>query len=381
MTEAERGLRLLMITQELATDSSNMGVAHLWAHELARLVERLHVIAATTGAVDLPGNATVHALGKEHGRGRASRWPLLLARCHQLIGAGRVDGVLAHMVPAYAIAAAPWCLARRIPLVLWYTSHGRTRALRAGSRLASAAITASPESFPLERPRAFVLGHGIDTARLTAVPIGSAASERPVIGVAGRITPLKGLSTVVETVAQLRDSGAPVELHVAGEPFYPSDHEYLGGIERRIRELDLEEWVTFLGGLPSAEMPEFYAGLDAFVAWRSRPALDKTGLEALAAGTLLVTNNVAYRTALGPFADDFLVQTSPEALADGLRRALALHPRLRTAAIERLRQAVVDDHAASNLAGRLIQVFTALRERREPPFPRAAPAAKADERG
>ncbi len=380
MSEGERGLRLLLITQELAADSSNMGVAHLWANELAPLVKRLHVIAATTGAMDLPHNVTVHALGKEQGRGRVSRWPSLLARCHRLIGRGRVDGVLAHMVPAYAIAAAPWCLARRIPLVLWYTSHGRTRALRVGAGLAGAAITASPESFPLTTPRAFVVGHGIDTDRLAAAPIRAAVGESPVIGVAGRITPLKGLATVVEAVAQLRDEGAPVELRIAGEPFYPSDHDYFGGIQKRVRELELTDHVTYMGALPSASMPDFYADLDTFIAWRSLPALDKTGLEALAAGTLLVTNNVAYRSALGPFAGDFLVASSAEALADGLRRALALHPSRRTSTISQLRQAVLDDHAASSLAGRLVEVFTALRERREPPFPRAAPAAKVGER-
>ncbi|MDE2989604.1 MAG: glycosyltransferase family 4 protein [Chloroflexota bacterium] len=381
MSEAERGLRLLLITQELAADSSNMGVAHLWTNELAPLVERLHVIAATTGVVDLPHNVTVHALGKERGRGRLSRWPALLARCHRLIGGGRVDGVLAHMVPAYAIAAAPWCLVRRTPLVLWYTSHGRTRALRVGARLSSAAITASPESFPMKKAPAFVIGHGIDTDRLAAAPVRSAVSEPPVVGVAGRITPLKGLSTVVEAVAKMRDDGSPVELRIAGEPFYPADHEYFGGIQKRVRELELTDRVTYLGALPSAAMPDFYAGLDAFIAWRDRPALDKTGLEALAAGTLLVTNNVAYHSALGPFAGDFLVPSSAEALADGLRRALALHPGLRTSAIEQLRQAVLEEHAASSLAGRLVQVFRALCEGREPPFPRAAPAAKADERG
>ena len=375
MSETGRGLRLLMITQELSTDSSILGFAHLWARELAGLVDQVHVIAASTGAVDLPPNVTVHGLGKERGRGRASRWPLLLARCAQLIGGGRVDGVLAHMVPAYAVAAAPWCIARRTPLVLWYASHGLTRTLRAGVRLSSATITSAPESYPLPSPGAFIVGQGIDTARLATVPIRPEPAARPVIGVAGRLTPLKGLTTVIEAVAQLRDEGVPVELRVAGEPFYPSDHAYLAEVHELVRQADLTEHVTFLGALPGTAMPEFYAGLDAFVAWRSGTSLDKTGLEALAAGTLLITNNVAYRSVLDAFAGDFLLESSAEALADGLRRALALHPGLRTATIEQLRRSALENHAASSLAGRLVEVFAALREGREPPFPRTAPAA------
>ena len=379
MSKAGRGLRLLMITQELATDSSILGFAHLWARELAGLVDHVHVIAASRGVVDLPPNVTVHALGKERGRGRLARRALLLVRSLQLIGGGRVDGVLAHMVPAYAVAAAPWCIVRRTPLVLWYASHGLTRTLRAGVRLSSATITSAPESYPLPSPGAFIVGQGIDTDELETMPVRSAPSIRPVIGVAGRITPLKGLATVIEAVAQLRDDGVPVELRVAGEPFYPSDHAYLAEVHERVDRAGLTEHVTFLGGLPSTAMPEFYAGLDAFVAWRSGTSLDKTGLEALAAGTLLLTNNVVYRAALGAFAGDFLLESSPESLANGLRRALALHPGLRTATIENLRQTVIENHAASGLAGRLVQVFTALREGREPPFPRTAPTAKVGE--
>ena len=374
MTAGGRGLRLLMITQELAVDSSNMGVAHLWARELAPLVGRLHVIAATTGEVALPDNVTVHRLGKESGRGRAARWSTLLGRCHELIGGREVDGVLAHMVPAYALAASPWCLPRRIPLVLWYTSHGATGALRAAARLANAVVTASPESVPLEAGRAFVVGHGIDVQRLTAASPQSGTHELPVMGVAGRITPFKGLLTVIDAVGLLRDSGSPVVLHVAGVPFYPSDHAHLAHVHHRVRELNLTESVRFLGALPSSEMPDFYAGLDAFVAWRDLPSLDKTGLEALAAGTLLVSNNSAYRESLGQLANDFVVESSPEALANGLQRALALHPSLRSAAIKQLQASVTERHSADGLAARLVEVFTSLREHRRPPFPLVSPA-------
>jgi glycosyltransferase involved in cell wall biosynthesis len=263
--------------------------------------------------------------------------------------------------------------------VLWYASHGLTRTLRAGVRLSSATITSAPESYPLPSPGAFIVGQGIDTAQLATVPFRPEPAARPVIGVAGRITPLKGLTTVIDAVAQLRESGVPVELRVAGEPFYPSDHDYVAEIHERVRQANLTEHVTFLGALPGTAMPEFYAGLDAFVAWRSGTSLDKTGLEALAAGTLLITNNVAYRSVLDAFAGDFLLESSAEALADGLRRALALHPGLRTATIEQLRRSVLANHAASSLAGRLVEVFAALREGREPPFPRTASAAKVGE--
>lgn len=372
MTDQHAKMRLLVITQELATDSSNMSVGHLWAQHLAPLVNHLDVIATTVGNTDLPDNVAIHRLGKECGRRRPARWSTLLARCHELIGSRSVDGVLAHMVPAYALAASPWCVPLRIPLVLWYTSHGLTGTLRAAVRVVTAAVTASPESFPLVSDRTFVVGHGIDTLAFAAELRGIGSSAIPAVGVAGRMTPLKGILTVIEAVAQMRDDGAPVNLQIAGAPFYPSDHAYLDEVHRRVRELDLADHVTFRGALSGTEMPAFYAGLDVFIAWRTQPALDKSGLEALATGTLLVTNNPSYRDLLGEFATDLLVPSSPQDLAQGLQTALALHTGLRDAVVKTLRQRVIEHHAADRLAERLIQVFTALRQHRHPPFPRAS---------
>jgi glycosyltransferase involved in cell wall biosynthesis len=237
--------------------------------------------------------------------------------------------------------------------------------------VSNAVVTASHESFPLQSERAFVIGHGIDVHRLEGVLPRSEAHEPAAIGVAGRITPFKGLLTVVEAIGVLRDRGSPVDLHVAGVPFYPSDHAYLAGVHNCVRDLGLVGSIHFRGAVPGSEMVDFYSDLDLFVAWRQEPALDKTGLEALASGTLLVTNNPAYRESLGLFAKDFLVESSPQALADGIGQALALHPNLKLAAIKQLRTDVIERHSADRLAARLVEVFVSLREHHQPPFPSA----------
>ena len=367
-------LRLLFVTQELDLSSTNLAVAHTWAAELARRAAAVHVVAARVGEVDLPPNVGVHGLGRERGR---SRWAAALgfgAVGARLIVRRRVNVVLAHMVPAYAVALAPLTRVTRTPLVLWYASHGLTPMLRRANWLIDAAVTASPDSYPIRSERAFVLGHGIDTERFRPPPECRPRSG-PVIGMAGRLTPLKGFEQGIHALAELRRarySGA--RLHIAGEPFYSSDRAYVGELERIADTLGVRNAVEFVGAVRGDAMAEFYGSLDVFVNWRAQPALDKTGLEALACATPLVSNNTAYRGVLGDLANDFLVGDTGAELAAGLDRVLGLRTDLRQATVERLRATVVREHGAAGLAERLVSVCDALRGSGRPRFPSVAEA-------
>ena len=367
-------LRLLFVTQELDLSSTNLAVAHTWAAELARRAAAVHVVAARVGEVDLPPNVSVHGLGRERGR---SRWAAALgfgAVGARLIVRRRVNVVLAHMVPAYAVVLAPLTRVTRTPVALWYASHGLTPMLRRANRLIDAAVTASPDSFPIRSERAFVLGHGIDTERFRPLSECRPGSG-PVIGMAGRLTPLKGFEPGIRALSELRHGRYPgAGLHIAGEPFYPSDRTYVRELERLADTLGVRNAVEFVGAVRGDAMAEFYGSLDVFVNWRAQPALDKTGLEALACATPLISNNTAYRGVLGDLANDFLVGDTVAELAAGLDRVLGLHTDLRQATVERLRATVVREHGAAGLAERLVLVCDALRGGVRPEFPSVAEA-------
>lgn len=366
------GLRLLFITQELDRSSTNLAVAHTWAAELARRAAALHVLAGRVGEVDLPANVYVHGLGRERGR---SRWSAALAFGAvgaRLILGRRVNVVLAHMVPAYAVALWPLTRITGTPLALWYASHGLTPMLRRADRVIDAALTASSDSYPISSERAFVLGHGIDTSRLR--PLGERSTESgPVIGMAGRLTPLKGFEPGIQALAELRRGTHPhARLRIAGEPFYPSDRAYVNELVRLADRLGVRNAVDFIGAVRGDAMAGFYGSLDVFVNWRAQPALDKTGLEALACATPLITNNGAYRGVLGESARDFLVGDSSVELAAGLNRTLGLRADSRRVVVDRLRARVVREHGAPRLAERILAVCHALQTGARPQFPSVA---------
>lgn len=370
-------LRLLFVTQELDRSSTNLAVAHTWAAELARRAAAVHVVAARVGEVRLPSHVSVHGLGRERGR---SRWASALAFgsvCARLIVGRRVNAVLAHMVPAYAVTLAPLARVAATPLALWYASHGRTSMLERANRVVDAAVTASSDSYPIPSDRAFVLGHGIDTQRFR--PPGARSSVAgPLIGMAGRLTPLKGFEPGIRALAELRRGTFPgARLRIAGEPFYPSDRAYVDELKGLADTLGVGHAVEFAGAVRGDAMAGFYGSLDVFVNWRAQPALDKTGLEALACAAPLVTNNGAYRGVLGELANDFLVGSSSAELAVGLDRVLSLRADVRRASVERLRATVVREHGAAGLAERLASVCNALRQGVRPAFPSVAEAGTA----
>ena len=121
-------------------------------------------------------------------------------------------------------------------------------------------------------------------------------------------------------------------------------------------------------------MAGFYGSLDVFVNWRAQPALDKTGLEALACATPLITNNSAYRGVLGEHSREFLVGDSSDELAAGLDRLLRMSVNSRQAAVAGLRATVANEHGAQGLAVRLAAVCNALRKGARPEFPSVAEA-------
>ena len=370
--ESSRKVRLLFITQELNYSSVNLSVAHTWVRELAQRSEALHVIASRVTDVDLPSNVSVHSLGQESDRTRWQRARKLAATVVSLVATRNVNAVMAHMVPAYALAVAPLARTVRIPVVLWYTSHGRSLSLTWANRLVNASVTASVESYPIPSNQAYVLGHGIDTDQFKP-RAKQLANNSVVFGMAGRLTPLKGFEFCLQALAALRCDGFPsARMQIAGEPFYPSDHHYLQDLKRLAVTLDIQDVVEFIGPVRGNAMADFYGSLDVFVNWRAQPALDKTGLEAMACGTPVVSNNNAYQSVMGELANDFLIGNTGDDLAIGIKRVFDLSPHARQHASDRMRQAVVKNHSASGLADRLVTVCDSLRQGLRPDFPSVA---------
>ena len=353
-------MNVLMITQELDPNSSNMRVAHDWAAAIAGRCEHVIVLAARAREHDLPSNVTVVPLRKSETDSRFLVLVRLLWHLLRLFLRRRVDVVFAHMVPAFALLAWPFCKLGRRPLTLWYTSHGRTRALRLATRLIDLPITASADSYPVAGAGPAVIGHGIDIARLHESTISPASP--PLIAFASRITPLKQVELAIRALGApaLRDHSDRPVLEIAGEPFYPADCEYVAGLKREVDALGLADRVTFRGGVPGTDMPALYARSTLTVSCRAVPALDKSALESLAAGVPVLTNNPSFTPLFGVHAGKLsFVGADPVALAARIATLLDDTDECRRIASE-LADRVGRFHGLEGFADRLVDVFRTL---------------------
>jgi glycosyltransferase involved in cell wall biosynthesis len=289
---------------------------------LAARVDEL-VVLCDTATIDLDG-VRVHEFGAPTQALRGTRFIAALAR--ELRGC---DGFVAHMVPLYALLAAPLVRPLRIPLVLWYTHWKGHAVVRAAERVCTAVVSVDERSFPLRSSKVHALGHGIDVSefRCTDVPAGPTRAL-----VLGRYSRAKGLETILEAA---RAAGVHVEAHGSDETF----EEYKRELTRAFPEADLG------GPVPRATLPELFARSHVLVNNMRPGAPDKAVYEAAASCLPVLASN--------PVFDDLL----PPELRFRLDDADDLAGKLRTLDVRRrpeLRAAVEARHSVDHWADGLV---------------------------
>lgn len=259
-------MKLLIVTQAVDTQDSDLGFFVRWIAEFAKHVEHIEVICLREGNHILPSNVRVHSLGKEKGTSRIK----YVFNFYRYIWRLRhnYDAVFVHMNPEYVVLGSPlWRLwDKRIGL--WYTHKSVNLKLRFATLLSNVIFTASKESFRLSSKKVHVMGHGIDVDFFS--PDTSVTRGDWLLSV-GRLMPSKRHNTAIRTAA--RDGK---ELHIAGE----------GSERKKLEKLahSLGVRVRFLGGLTQTQLREEYRTAARLIHTSETGSLDKVVLEALACG-------------------------------------------------------------------------------------------------
>src|SRR5438105_3580608 len=150
--------KLIFATQKLDPDDPVLAATVPMVRALAARVDELVVLCDSAVPTAVPANARVREFGGCTQATRGARFTAALGR--EL--SPRPIGVVAHMVPLYAVLAAPLVRPFRIPLVLWYTHWKGHAVVRAAERVATAVVSVDARSFPLASQKVHAIGHGID---------------------------------------------------------------------------------------------------------------------------------------------------------------------------------------------------------------------------
>jgi len=302
------------------------------------------------GETDLPPNVRVISLGKERGVSRLAR----AIRFGQAMAASisEADGVLAHMSPTFAIAAAPFAKLRHLPLIMWYTHRHVDFKLRLATALCDAIVTASLESFRLPTPKLKVLGHGIDPEQFfpseTRLP-----TKPPLLLAVGRLSPIKRYELLIAAVKLLRTRRVPFHCAIAGEA-PPGGDSYAASL-RTLAEGQVE----FLGAVPHEAIPLWYHRSALAVNLCPTGGLDKAVLEALFCARPVVVTNQSFAPLLGEMSEKWLVKEEVFIIAATIESILANPAEANMQAVTLMKRATAA-HGLERLAEKLVEVFASI---------------------
>lgn len=288
-------MKLLVITQKVDSNDSNLGFFHIWLEKISERVDQLYVVCLQEGESHLPNNVTVLSLGKETGASRLE----YLWRFYKYIWSLRksYDGVFVHMNPEYVILGGLLWKIWNKKVLLWYTHKSVNLKLRLAEKFVSKIFTASKESFRLPSKKVEVVGHGIDVERFSKDNVKPVHNNDLFLSSAGRITSSKDWETVMSGLAELSKvkDMPPAVLDIAGMPVVESDFVY-------VKKLYSLFSLFAFNSYTQDQMPLFYQRHHIFIHTSRTGSLDKVVLEALAAGRIVVTSSEAYAS----LADDEL---------------------------------------------------------------------------
>jgi glycosyltransferase involved in cell wall biosynthesis len=329
--------RLVFLTQSVDPAHPALAATIPMIIALANRVDELVVLAQSAASAELPANVDLRTFAAPSRVGRVVRFERELARSLP------ANAVVAHMIPAYVLLAAPLVRPPRIPLLLWYTHWKASAMLRVAERLATAIVSVDRRSFPLDSAKVRPIGHGIDVNEFNCPDRRGRDGVRALV--LGRYSPAKGIETILRGAAEVEG----VEVEVRGASLNGQEEQYRRGLERL--------GVPLGDAVPRAQVPELFARADVLVNNMEAGAPDKVVYEAAAACLPVLASNPVFDELFDgyPLAFD---RASPQSLAERLRWFTALDEDERADIGRTLRARVAERHSVETWADGVLAAAT-----------------------
>ena len=263
-----------------------------------------------------------------------------VARCvRALRPAFPFELIHAHFVHPDGWAAAKLAQRYRVPLVItehaaWHPWLDHRRGPRRMALAAAAqstfliAVSHAHRSTMADfldresREKLRVIPNAVDTQIFTRASAGSARAANRLLFV-GIMRHVKGLDVLMRAVRLLLDRGRPVSLAIVGESFYAAYQRDYERVRRLVTELDLEQSVQFLGGMPPADVAREMQQSALLVLPSRRESFGSVLAEALACGIPVVSTKCGGPEEIVDESVGVLVPPeNPQALADGIAEVM-----------------------------------------------------------
>ncbi len=335
-------MKLLVITQKIDADDAGLGFFFGWLKALAAQCEQVTAICLERGAGSLPTNTRVFSLGKES---RPSRFLYVVKFYWYIVRDwNKYDTVFVHMNEEYVLLAGwLWRLGGK-KVTLW-RNHARGSFLtRLAVFFSNKVFCTSKSSYTARFSKTVLMPVGVDTDFFKPNP--AVAKPAGSVLFLSRIAPVKKQDVFLRAMAKMPREHFQVDFYGDALPKDKPYHELLRDIARALK---LESAVSFYSGVPNTQTPTLYHSHRVFINLTPAGSFDKTIVEALACGTLVLTTNTDMRDQL-PAACVADQATLPTALSALLHLSETEYAELIGSC-----QKFVEHHSLRNLITRLLK--------------------------
>lgn len=349
-------MRVLIYTQTVDEQDPILGFFHHWLKEFARHCARVTVICLKEGRHSLPQNVTIYSLGKEKGHSKFG----YIVRFYELLWKtrGTYDAVFVHMNAIYAVLGGLFWRLSRIPVGLWYSHKHTPVVLRVAERFINHLFTQTAESTSIKTDKKRIMGHGIDVDLFAPSPSFTTGHTRLIA--VGRVTRVKNLDALIEAFSRLSNTDA--EIDIVGGPITPEDATYQKTLQERIRALNIQDRVHFLGTKSQTELRPLLASAILMVNLTKTDSFDKTLLEAWSMELPVLASNTSAARTLDELDIPSCFNTSAtdiQKIANDLEQCLLLlqNPDEKEHIGKAVRQYVSENHNLHNLIPRILNTL------------------------
>lgn len=350
--------KLLIFVNKFDKNDDLLGFFVGWANELAKCLPEVIIVTQYAGDYDRLANLKVVSIEKEQNANPTRRvfkfWKLLWNHRHDY------DGVLVVMAPAWAIVAS---LATKVlgkKLYLWYAVWRGNWRLHLAEKLTDKIFCSVPESFPFKSKKLMPIGQGIDTDYFLPEP---SVRQPGKILFLGRISPIKKVEHLLRLIFQIKSYDMTVyhniQFDIVGGPVNKKDDDYVLQLRKLAESFGIAEKINWLGRVPHSDTRRYYQEADIFINLTPTGSFDKTMLEAMACGDLVLASNQALAKFFMPKHWELFIfeQDNPSDLAVKLSQVLNLSLGEKEKYRQELRQIIIEHHSQKQWARKLVASF------------------------
>ena len=291
-------MKLLVITQKVDKQASDLGFFHSWLLEFYRQVGQFTVICLQKGENTLPFDIKVLSLGKESGRSKIK----YIKNFYKYIWQERknYDVVFVHMNEEYVLLGGLlWKLLGK-PVGLWRNHSKGTFFTRLAVYLSDMVFCTSLESYTSRFKKTKVMPTGINTEKFVLAKEPERLS-RSVLSI-GRISPVKNIDVFIKALLLLDKEEFNFTANIVGDADEDSE-EYYKNLLFMTEPLIKKGKVVFKPAVSNTKTPEVYYSHELFVNMTISGSLDKTIFSAMYCRDLVLMCNTFLKDIL---PDEFI---------------------------------------------------------------------------